>query len=50
MSIHDGRILRRVNAEPPSLPPKPIPHKEILVPVELFESFISTWNLINIFS
>ncbi|ORY78029.1 hypothetical protein BCR35DRAFT_353018 [Leucosporidium creatinivorum] len=50
MSIHDGRILRRVNAEPPSLPPKPIANKDILVPVELFDSFISTWNLINIFS
>lgn len=50
MSIHDGRILRRLNAELPSLPLKPIPKRDILVPPELFESFISTWNLLNIFS
>lgn len=50
MSIHDGRILRRVNAELPALPPKPIPSRDLLVPNHLFDTFIGTWNMLNIFS
>lgn len=50
MSIHDGRILRRVNAELPTLPPKPTPSRELLVPPELFDTFIGTWNFLNVFS
>lgn len=51
MSIYDGRALRRANqTELPSLPVKPQPSKEVLVPPELFESFITTWNTLNIFS
>ncbi|GAA5938072.1 hypothetical protein JCM3775_005332 [Rhodotorula graminis] len=50
MSIIDGRILRRVNAELPSLPPKPQPHRDLPVPADVFDRFIETWNILNIFS
>ncbi|KAK4705880.1 hypothetical protein P7C70_g319, partial [Phenoliferia sp. Uapishka_3] len=50
MSIHDGRILRRVNAEIPPLPPKPTPSRDLLVPNELFDTFIGTWNFLNVFA
>ncbi|GAA5903648.1 hypothetical protein JCM8208_003644 [Rhodotorula glutinis] len=49
MSIIDGRILRRVNAELPSLPPKPQPHRDLPVPADVFDRFIETWNILNIF-
>ncbi|BGP42601.1 hypothetical protein JCM10449v2_006613 [Rhodotorula kratochvilovae] len=50
MSIHDGRVLRRVNAELPTLPPKPQPRRALPVPAENFDRFIETWNMLNIFS
>lgn len=50
MSIHDGRILRRVNSELPTLPPKPVPSKELLVPEDLFHDFLMIWNCLNVFS
>ncbi|GAA5864183.1 hypothetical protein JCM8547_001283 [Rhodosporidiobolus lusitaniae] len=50
MSIHDGRVLRRVNAERPPLPTKPQPKRDLLVPPENFDRFIETWNLLNVFS
>ena len=49
MSIHDGRVLRRVNAEIPPLPPKPVPSRDLLVPNHLFDSFIGIWNFLNVF-
>jgi len=49
MSIIDGRILRRVNAELPALPPKPQPHRDLPVPADVFDRFIETWNILNIF-
>lgn len=51
MSIHDGRILRRVNSELPTLPAKPIPSRELLnIPTELFDDFLMIWNILNVFS
>ncbi|KAM0750856.1 hypothetical protein T439DRAFT_288911 [Meredithblackwellia eburnea MCA 4105] len=50
MSIHDGRVLRRLNAELPPLPAKPRPRRDLLVPPRLFDAFIGVWNLLNIFS
>lgn len=50
MSIHDGRILRRVNSELPPLPPKPVASKTLLVPKEIFDVFLITWNMLNVFS
>ncbi|GAA6054339.1 hypothetical protein JCM3770_003325, partial [Rhodotorula araucariae] len=50
MSIHDGRVLRRVNADLPTLPPKPQPRRALPVPAENFDRFIETWNMLNIFS
>ncbi|BGP19109.1 hypothetical protein JCM10213_008044 [Rhodosporidiobolus nylandii] len=49
-SIIDGRILRRVNSEVPSLPVKPQPKKTLLVPQENFDRFIETWNMLNVFA
>ncbi|GAA5995905.1 uncharacterized protein JCM10292_004821 [Rhodotorula paludigena] len=49
MSIHDGRVLRRVNAELPQLPPKPQPNRALPVPAESFDRFIETWNMLNVF-
>ena len=50
MSIHDGRILRRVNSELPTLPPKPVPNRDLLVPPSQFDTFITVWNMLNVFS
>ena len=50
MTIYDGRLLRRVNVDLPDLPPKPRPRRDLLVPQALFSSFISVWNVLNIFS
>ncbi|GAA5922875.1 hypothetical protein JCM1841_003769 [Sporobolomyces salmonicolor] len=50
MSIHDGRVLRRVNSELPTLPPKPLPKRNLPVPNECFDAFIETWNMLNTFS
>jgi bromodomain adjacent to zinc finger domain protein 1A len=50
MSIHDGRVLRRVNSELPTLPPKPVPNRDILVPKENFDTFLTVWNMVNVFS
>ncbi|GAA5988815.1 hypothetical protein JCM10908_006182 [Rhodotorula pacifica] len=50
MSIHDGRILRRVNTDLPPLPPKPQPKRTLPVPREQFDCFVETWNALNIFS
>ncbi|GAA6007157.1 hypothetical protein JCM10207_001527 [Rhodosporidiobolus poonsookiae] len=50
MSIIDGRVLRRVNADIPDLPVKPQPRKDLLVPPEHFDRFIETWNMLNVFS
>lgn len=50
MSIIDGRVLRRVNSELPTLPPKPQPKRDLLVPEENFDRFVETWNMLNVFS
>ncbi|GAA5936072.1 uncharacterized protein JCM15063_002698 [Sporobolomyces koalae] len=50
MSIHDGRILRRTKTEVPTLPPKPLPKRELPVPREHFDLFLETWNMLNTFS
>ncbi|KAG0660947.1 hypothetical protein C6P46_004220 [Rhodotorula mucilaginosa] len=50
MSIHDGRVLRRVNADLPPLPPKPQPKRTLPVPREQFDRFVETWNALNIFA
>ncbi|GAA6062122.1 hypothetical protein JCM10212_000876 [Sporobolomyces blumeae] len=50
MSIHDGRVLRRVKTEVPTLPPKPLPHRTLDVPDADFELFIETWNMLSTFS
>ncbi|SCZ87519.1 BZ3500_MvSof-1268-A1-R1_Chr2-2g04985 [Microbotryum saponariae] len=49
LSIHDGRLLRRVNAEIPPLPSKPSANRHLLVPPHMFDTFISTWNILNVF-
>ncbi|KWU45025.1 hypothetical protein RHOSPDRAFT_16896 [Rhodotorula sp. JG-1b] len=50
MSIHDGRVLRRVNTDLPPLPPKPQPKRTLPVPREQFDRFVETWNALNIFA
>lgn len=51
MSVHDGRVRRRTKqTEELILPVKPRPSKEMPVPAELFESVITTWNFLNVFS
>ncbi|BGP26830.1 DDT domain-containing protein [Rhodotorula toruloides] len=50
MSIIDGRVLRRVNSELPTLPPKPQPKRDLLVPEDNFDRFIETWTMLNVFS
>ncbi|GAA5883689.1 hypothetical protein JCM3774_002954 [Rhodotorula dairenensis] len=50
MSIHDGRVLRRVNTDLPPLPPKPQPKQTLPVPRERFDRFVETWNALNIFA
>lgn len=49
MSIIDGRVLRRVNTELPTLPPKPKPSRQLPVPAENFDRFLETWSMLNIF-
>ena len=48
-SIHDART-RKVNGEVPALPMKPVPKRELPLPVEVFEPFVMVWNTLNIFS
>ncbi|GAA5891482.1 hypothetical protein JCM6882_004486 [Rhodosporidiobolus microsporus] len=56
MSIHDGRILRRVNSELPTLPKKPQPKRVSgargLEGVEenCVERLLETWNMLSVFS
>jgi bromodomain adjacent to zinc finger domain protein 1A len=50
MSIHDGRVLRRVLTEVPPLPPKPAPNRQLLVKDDFFERFVMIWNMLNIFA
>jgi bromodomain adjacent to zinc finger domain protein 1A len=50
MSIHDGRVLRRVLTDVPPLPPKPAPHRQLPVEPTVFERFLMIWNMLNIFA
>ncbi|GAA5898704.1 uncharacterized protein JCM6883_003396 [Sporobolomyces salmoneus] len=50
MSIHDGRVLRRTKTEVPTLPPKPLPRRNLPVDNDNFDVFIETWNMLNTFS
>lgn len=49
-TIHDGRVLRRLVADIPPLPTKPVPIKKLIVPAEYFDDVLMIWNLLNIFS
>lgn len=50
MSIHDGRILRRVLAELPPLPAKPAPSRILSVDKANWDDFLMIWNMLSIFS